>query len=312
MAPQMQSTRRVRFPLIACLWALLACLWMPSAQAGSVLTLGRISDDPKNHYVQLKPLLDYLVPRMHDVGIREGRILMARDLRQMSNHLRHSRVDWITETPGMALQLEAIAGARPLLLTERGGVREYRSFIIARRDSGIRNLPDLAGRTIAFEHIASTSAYLVPAAELLIHGLALQPMTALGDMPTDNAAGYLFARSEANIAIWVDKGLIASGAVSNLGWENTRSIPEGVRSHLAVIHESDPLPRGLELVRNGLEGPVSDRLRQLLIGASSDPDAASALRAFFNTTAFLPIDADVEQRLRTLRAGMARVRAEVE
>lgn len=311
MTPQTQSLRRSQ-RLIAILLATVSLMHVVAVRAQSVLTLGRISDDPKNHYVQLKPLLDYLVPRMHDVGIREGRILMARDLRQMSNHLRHGRVDWITETPGMAMQLEAIAGARPLLLTERGGVREYRSFIIARRDSGIRALPDLAGRTIAFEHVASTSAYLVPAVELLTRGLALQPMTALGDMPTDGAVGYLFARSEANIAIWVDKGLIASGAVSNLGWQNPRSIPEAMQSRLTVIHESEPLPRALELVRKELEPRVSGRLRQLLIGTASDPEAAAALRAFFNTTAFLPIDASVDQRLRTLRAGMARVRAEVE
>ncbi len=34
--------------------------------------LGRISDDPKAHYEQLQPLLDYVVARMHDVGIKEG------------------------------------------------------------------------------------------------------------------------------------------------------------------------------------------------------------------------------------------------
>src|SRR3546814_7537485 len=44
----------------------------------NVLVLGRISANPKAHYEQLKPLLDYVVPRMRDVGITEGRILMAR------------------------------------------------------------------------------------------------------------------------------------------------------------------------------------------------------------------------------------------
>ena len=50
----------------------------PAYEDPGVLVLGRISDDPKSHYEQLKPLLDYVVPRMADVGIREGRILMAR------------------------------------------------------------------------------------------------------------------------------------------------------------------------------------------------------------------------------------------
>ena len=33
-----------------------------AADDSDVLVLGRISDDPKSHYRQLKPLLDYLVP----------------------------------------------------------------------------------------------------------------------------------------------------------------------------------------------------------------------------------------------------------
>ena len=59
--------------MLACLLTLSAA-WMPSARAqaaasappadddASVLVLGRISDDPKSHYDQLKPLLDYVVP----------------------------------------------------------------------------------------------------------------------------------------------------------------------------------------------------------------------------------------------------------
>ncbi|MCY7312059.1 MAG: phosphate/phosphite/phosphonate ABC transporter substrate-binding protein, partial [Pseudoxanthomonas sp.] len=90
-----------------------------SANDDNVLVLGRISDDPKAQYEQLKPLLDYVVPRMHDVGITEGRILMARDTQQMTSYLRRGRVDWVTGTAGTGMQLEKRAGAKPLLLTQR-------------------------------------------------------------------------------------------------------------------------------------------------------------------------------------------------
>jgi phosphonate transport system substrate-binding protein len=72
-----------------------------------VLVLGRISDDPKAHYEQLKALLDYVVPRMKDVGIREGRILMAKDAQQMGSYLRRGRVDWVTETAGTGMMLNS-------------------------------------------------------------------------------------------------------------------------------------------------------------------------------------------------------------
>src|SRR5690606_1703273 len=105
------------------------------AHAGDphVLVLGRISDDPRAHYEQLKPLLDYVVPRMADVGITEGRILMARDMQQMNSYLRRGRVDWVTETSANAVRLQERAGAEPLLLTERTGVGTYRSITFVRK-----------------------------------------------------------------------------------------------------------------------------------------------------------------------------------
>ena len=111
--------------LLTCLFGLLAAFGAsPPARAADphVLVLGRISDDPKAHYEQLKPLLDYIVPRMADVGITEGRILMAGDLQQMTSYLRRGRVDWVTETSANAMRLQERAGATPILLTERDGV----------------------------------------------------------------------------------------------------------------------------------------------------------------------------------------------
>ena len=145
----------------------------PANAAGGddhVLVLGRISDDPKAHYEQLKPLLDYVIPRMRDVGITEGRILMARDTQQMISYLRRGRVDWVTETAGTAMRLQDRAGARPLLLTERGGVGRYHGVFFVRRDSGLEKLQDLKGRAVAFQNTASTSAYFAPAVELLDAG----------------------------------------------------------------------------------------------------------------------------------------------
>ena len=107
-APVLRIARRAMLVLLLC-----ATLPFPSAWAvdAHVLVLGRISDDPMSHYEQLKPLLDYVVPRMESVGIREGRILMAKDAQQMASYIRRGRVDWITETAGSGMLLAERAGA---------------------------------------------------------------------------------------------------------------------------------------------------------------------------------------------------------
>lgn len=303
--------------LTRCLHRLLASLLLvvattASADDEAVLVLGRISDDPASHYEQLKPLLDYVVPRMADVGIREGRILMARDLRQMESYLRRGRVDWVTETSASGMQLQSEAGAAPLLLTERGGVSHYRTLIFARRDSGLRTPVDLRGRSIAFQNPSSTSAFHVPALVLLEHGLPLEILLSPRDRPAPGSVGFVFARSELNISTWVHKRLVDAGALSNLDWNSPQRMPPSYRRDLVVVHETPEYPRALELVRGDMPPAVKARLREVLLEAASDPGARDALLQFFGTTRFLPIDDEAEASLAFLRDGVARVRRAAE
>ncbi len=277
-----------------------------------VLVLGRISDDPRANYEQLKPLLDYVVPRMRDVGITEGRILMARDAQQMNSYLRRGRVDWVTETAGTAMRLQERGGARPLLLTERGGVARYHGVFFVRRDSGINSLADLKGRAIAFQNTASTSAYFGPAGELLEAGQRMEILLSPMDRPAPDSVGYLFARTELNIAVWVHKRLVDAGVVSNLDWDDVRRIPPAFRNDFRIIHETPDYPRALEMVRGDIDPRVEARLREVLLQAADDPDAADALRLFFRTTRFMPVDPASQQSLDHLRKGVARVREQIE
>jgi phosphonate transport system substrate-binding protein len=308
------------FPLRAGLLGLALALCAPAAAQPpapdeapqQVLVLGRISDDPKGHYEALRPLLDYVVPRMRDVGIREGRILMARDAQQMISYLRRHRVDWLTETPAMAVVYRERADAQILLSTERGGGDLYHTVFFVRRDSGIRTLQDLKGRSIAFQNPYSTSSYVAPAAELLGAGLQLDLLLSPMDRPEPESVGYLFARSEANISTWVHKRLVDAGAFANLDWNDLHRLPESFREDLMVIHETAPFPRAVEVVRPGLDPRVQARLRAVLLAARDDPDAKLALLAFFGTNGFDPLDAAAEASLQRLAAGMREVRERLE
>ena len=281
------------------------------AEAG-VLVLGRISDDPKAHYEQLKPLLDYVVPRMAGVGIRSGRILMARDLQQMASYLRRGRVDLINETAGNASVLEGRNVAHGFLVTERDGGLRYHSLFFVRNDSPIKTLHDLRGHSIAFQSPASTSAYYLPAAQLLATGEALEPLLSPMDKPAPDRIGYLFARTELNVATWVHKHLVDAGALSNLDWADPRKVPSVFARDFRIIGRSEDVPRAVMLARTGLEPRVEARLREVLLDAANDPSAAEALRLFMNTSRFVPIDASDRAALARLGQGVQRVRREVE
>jgi len=301
---------------LAVLLAGAALFWAGPAAAGEsgegVLVLGRISDDPQHHHGQLGPLLDYVVSRMADVGIREGRILMARDVQQMQGYLRRGRVDWVTETAAMAVKLSQRGDARPLLLAERSGVALYRTVFFVRHDSPLTTLGDLRGHSLALQRFASTSAYYVPAMALMDIGLEMEPLLSPRDRPDASHVGFLFAGSEANIAAWVRVGLVDAGAFSEIDWQRLGGAGLGEEPGLRIIHRTAPFPRGVELVRSTLSAAVATRLREVLLGAAADPEAGPALRQFFDTTGFRDIDGEAARFLQVLQRGVARVREELE
>jgi phosphonate transport system substrate-binding protein len=282
------------------------------AQGQTTLVLGRVSDDPKAHYERLKPLLDYVVSKMADVGIREGRVLMARDAQQMVSYLRQGKVDWISETSGAALGFEERARAEIFLRSRRGGLFDYHSVFFARRDSGISTLDDLSGRAMGLQHPMSTSAYLVPAAILLDRNMPLAIQSSPLERPPADFVGYAFARSEGNLVTWVQKGLVDAAAFSNQDWDELNVNEPALAADLIVFHESREFPRAIELVRAGLDPVIKQRLREVLLGAHDDPAAIEALRAYSRTERFDEVDAATWAALAELRAGVRRVREEIE
>lgn len=285
---------------------------VPEDPDAGVLVLGRISDNPKAHFEELKPLLDYLVPRLREVGIRSGRILMARDLQQMSSYLRRGRVDLINETAGNASVLEDRGVAHTFLISERDGVLRYHSLFFVRQDSPIESLSDLRGHSVAFQSPYSTSAYYLPASHLLAEGESLEPLLSPTDKPARDRVGYLYARTELNITTWVHKRLVDAGVLSNLDWIDPRRVPRAYLPDLRIIGRSEDVPRALMLARSGMDPRVEARLRELLLEAANDPAAAVALRKFMGTTRFVPIDETDRAALRRLARGVQRLRREVE
>ncbi|PPU95726.1 metal-binding protein [Xanthomonas populi] len=281
--------RGLRWCLIAC-WLLAGAGFAVTAAAApsSVLVLGRISDDLATHYEQLTPLLDYVVPRMRGVGIRRG------------------------ETTGASLLLEQRGSSHPLLMTESGGMREFHTVFFVRRDSPIQSLKQLRGHTLALQNASYTSGYLLPMLELLRNGIACDALLSPDATQVMGSVGYLMVGSKLNVAALVHKRLIDAGAFSNADWDDERHLPATFKRDFRIVHRSTQVPRAVEMVRTGLDPAVQRQLRIVLLQAASDPQAGPALKRFFATPAFHPLDDTSRRCLDALSAGLQRVRDQVE
>jgi phosphonate transport system substrate-binding protein len=165
---------------------------------------------------------------------------------------------------------------------------------------------------VAFQNPYSTSAYYLPAALLLDQGMTLELLLSPMDKPSPDAVGYLFSRTELNITTWVHKRLVDAGVFSNLDWSNPRRMPPSFMQDFRVVGRSDEVPRALMLARHGMDPAVEARLREVLMEASTDPDAGEVLRRFIDTSRFVPITDEDRRALDRLGKGVQRVRTEVE
>ena len=250
------------------------------------LVVGRVTNNPRKDYSRFKQLADYLAARLSDQGITGSRIQFAKDDDMMAALLREGVVDLIPESVFPALTYADKAGAKLILREWRDGVASYHTVLFARKDSGITELTDLLGKTIAFEDPGSTSAYFVPRAELRAAGLELVELSGPDQKPPPQAVGYVFAGSENNIVAWVHRGLVDAGPFSNIDWSQDDDAPPELRKDLTIFHRSEPLPRSVVVVRGNLPAELELRIRQVLLTAAEDPEGRAALKAYKNVARY--------------------------
>lgn len=297
------------------LFLLVAISVSPASAASErerTLVIGKVSSDPKKHYRYLKPMADYVVEQMQDLGIDRVKVLMARDNQQMVRYLKRGKVDWVTETVFSAVEFEEKAGAEMLLLKWKKGVPEYHTVFFARVGTDIKRLQDLKGKILTLQDLGSSSGFFIPAALMLEAGLELVQLESPREAAPVDAVGFVFGKEEINMATWVHKGVVDAGAYANLDWNREDHTPSAFKENIYIFHESESYPRAIELVRKGLRPEVKARLKAILLAAHEDPAAAEALKAYQETHRFEAIDAKVQRGIERARKTLKRVKSELD
>ncbi|MBV1789274.1 phosphate/phosphite/phosphonate ABC transporter substrate-binding protein [Marinobacterium sp. D7] len=267
----------------------LGVLLLPASLSAQPLVLAQVSERPKKDYAELRPMASYVADRLGEFGFDGVEVKLFRSADELIEAVRAGEVHWVTETPYTTARLVQETGSQALVKKWKNGQRQYQTLIYTRDDSGIRELHDLVGRRFAFEHPYSFSSYYLPKRILERAGLALTPLESSGDTPPDGGVGYLFSRNEKNNALWVDKAIVAAGALNDGDWNNPDRVPPSVRQRLRIIYRSPFYPRAFETVTPALSADAAHRLKQLLLDLDHASHGALMSR-YENTEAFAPIE----------------------
>lgn len=129
----------------------------------------RIGFNPTQNSDQLRPaaqaIADYLERRFQ--GAIEVEVFIPTEYRGLIEAMRGGNLDFAFFPPDGYVIANQDVGAQVLLKSVRGSSPYYWSAIVVRKDSGIKSVRDLEGKTIAWVDKNSAAGYVFPRAALV-------------------------------------------------------------------------------------------------------------------------------------------------
>ena len=160
------------------------------------------------------------------------------------------------------------------------GKTSYTSRFYVRKDSGLKTLEDLRGKTIAFIDPGSTSGYVYPMVMLIKKGLVKDrdPKTFFKDA--------MFAGTHEAGLLALLNGSVDAVASFDLAPEQYLKEKEKVE-RLAYVAETEPIPEAGMCVREGLDPSLVKKITESLM-AFNAPEYRPVLKDFYGIDGFAP------------------------
>ncbi len=150
------------------------------------------------------------------------------------------------------------------------GVSTYHGLLFVRRDSGITNADQMAGKRFAFVDKATTAGYLLPLAYFQRSGKDYRTLL----------REFYFTGTHEDAIYDVLNGKADIGAAKNTVFNRLARSDRRLREELLVLAESPEVPENALAVRKDLDRPLRAQLQDALLAMDGDPEGAKVLKTF--------------------------------
>lgn len=283
------SLQRLCRSLLLC--AMLAVMGgVAAAQTGGkaeskAITMGLVSEINRaaieEHFLDLAR---YVGRRISPGVEMAGRVVVAPTPFELVKLMEQRQVDFYLESVYPTYSINYVHNAGKMILRRwKSGMAEYQSLLFSKRDGGIKRLDDLRGKTIAFEDPGSTSGYLMPKFFLQRNGFKLAEKKDFDPNATPGQVSYLFAYRQEKLLDMVFTKQAAAGAMSD---DDYGKLGDERKADIAVLAQTERLPRHLVSVRADLAQTTIARLTDILVAMHDDPEGQKILKKTDRTTKF--------------------------
>ena len=221
------------------------------AQATKELRLSAIPDENPQEMLRIyQPFADYL---NKEVGV-PVKFTPVVDYAATVEGLAANRLDMVWYGGLTSVQAAKQAkGAHRIIMRKEDA--EFKSYFITRKETGIKNLKDLKGKTFAFGSVSSTSGHLMPRFFLLKAGIN----------PEKDFSKFSFSGAHDATAAWVEAGQVDAGALNFLVWDKLVQNKKVDTNKVFIFYTTPPYVDYVWMVRGGLDKAVVDKLSKAFL-----------------------------------------------
>jgi phosphonate transport system substrate-binding protein len=210
------------------------------------------------------------------------KVTVASDYAAVVEALRNRTADLAFTHPGGYVLASREAKATIVAKNLWHGKSTFTSRIFVRKDSGMRQVEELRGKTIAFVDPTSSSGYIYPMALLIQRGLVKNrdPKSFFRDV--------VFAGGHDAAMRALVNGHVDAIASFDLAREQYLKDP-AERARIVFIAETPPIPEAGIAARDGLDPPTLARVRAALLSIRG-PAHADLLKRLYDIDGFEPAE----------------------
>jgi phosphonate transport system substrate-binding protein len=233
-------------------------------------------ENPDQLLEDVRPVVAYLERKLG----RKVRAFVASDYAGVVEALRNQTADVGFMGPLQYLIAHEQAGAQAILGEVYNGQPWYTARIFVRKDSGMRTLADLRGKTMAFVDPLSSSGYLYPLETFRRAGLIARREEAEQFFRKIYFAGG----DEQALRAVLNKFVDAAG----IGQYSSAILRPEERDQITFIGESPQIPSHCVVARRGLDAASVAALQEALLALNDGPDRA-LLKQLYNVDGYVRV-----------------------
>lgn len=237
--------------------ALVAVLFMVAAgealaqQAPKELRVSAIPDENPQEMLRIyTPFADYLTK---EVGI-PVKFTPVVDYAATVEGLAANKLDMVWYGGLTSVQAARQAkGARRIIMRKEDA--EFKSHFITRKETGIKELKNLKGKTFSFGSVSSTSGHLMPRYFLLKSGIN----------PEKDFSKFSFSGAHDATAAWVEAARVDAGALNFLVWDKLVETKKVDTNKVGIFWTTPPYVDYVWTVRGGIDKGMVDKISKAFL-----------------------------------------------